>query len=114
MDSEVSVALVAASHDLFRTGLAALLERDCGFGQVIEARSLDEAVTRLDEHSDISFACIDLAMPGIGTPLDLRSVREVFPKVRIAAMTGSGQREEVFLALQAGLHGYVPKALGLA
>ncbi|WP_336491804.1 response regulator transcription factor [Methylobacterium nigriterrae] len=108
----VSVALVADGHDQSRTGIAALLRRDCGVGRVIEAGTLDEALILLDEHSDITFACIDLAMPGVGTPLNLRSVREVFPKVRVAVVTSSGKREEVFLALQAGLHGYVPKALG--
>ncbi|GJE44503.1 LuxR C-terminal-related transcriptional regulator [Methylobacterium soli] len=116
MSAETPTALVADSHELFRAGVVALLTRECGFGRVIEAGSLDEALMRLDEHAGIRFACFDLAMPGIGTPLNLRSVREVFPRTRIAVIGGSGRgggREEIFLALRAGLHGYVPKALGV-
>ncbi|HEV7438497.1 MAG TPA: response regulator transcription factor [Methylobacterium sp.] len=114
MNADTPIALVADSHELFRAGVVALLTRDCGFARVVEAGSLDEALMLLDEHGDIRFACFDLAMPGIGTPLNLRSVREVFPKTRIAVIGGGNGREEIFLALRAGLHGYVPKALGIA
>ncbi|MDR7039262.1 MULTISPECIES: LuxR C-terminal-related transcriptional regulator [Methylobacterium] len=114
MSSPGAVALVADDHELFRAAVADLLKRDCGFTSVIEVGSLDEAMQVLGEHPEISLASFDLAMPGVGNATSLRSVREVFPKVRVVVVTGSGGREDILLALQAGLHGYVPKTLGIS
>ena len=111
MTPNVSIALIADDHELFRAGLSSLLKRDCGFALVIEAGSLDAAMQVLGENPAITFASFDLAMPGVENALSLRSVREVFPHVRVAVVSGSGGRDDIFLALQAGLHGYVPKTL---
>jgi DNA-binding NarL/FixJ family response regulator len=108
------VALVVDDHELFRAGIATLLKRDCGFAQVFEAGSLDAALQVLGENGGISFSTFDLAMPGVDTPYCLRSVREVFPNVRLAVVSGSGGRDEIILALQAGVHGYVPKTLSIS
>ncbi|GJE42008.1 LuxR C-terminal-related transcriptional regulator [Methylobacterium soli] len=113
MTHQDTIALIADDHELFRAGLSALLKRDCGFASVIEAASLDAAMQILGETPAITFASFDLAMPGVGSALSLRSVREVFPHVRVAVVSGSGDRDDIFLALQAGLHGYVPKTLGI-
>jgi len=109
-DGDVT-ALIADDHELFRTGLSALLRQDCGFSSVIEVGSLDAAMQVLGETPTIKFASFDLAMPGVESALSLRSVREVFPQVRVAVVSGSGGRDDIFLALQAGLHGYIPKTL---
>lgn len=114
MNRHDSIALIADDHELFRAGLSSLLKRDCGFSSVIEAGSLDAAMQVLGENPAITFASFDLAMPGVENALSLRSVREVFPHVRVAVVSGSGGRDDIFLALQAGLHGYVPKTLGVA
>jgi DNA-binding NarL/FixJ family response regulator len=113
MNHPDTIALIADDHELFRAGLSSLLKRDCGFTSVIEAASLDAAMQVLGENPAITFASFDLAMPGVGSALNLRSVREVFPHVRVAVVSGSGDRDDIFLALQAGLHGYVPKTLGI-
>ncbi|MDR7040160.1 MULTISPECIES: LuxR C-terminal-related transcriptional regulator [Methylobacterium] len=104
-----SHALVVDTHRLFREAFGTLLRRDCGFATVLETASLDEALQMLDEHREIVFASFDLATPGIGNPLSLRSVREVYPDLRIAALAAASRREDIFLALRAGLHGFVAK-----
>ncbi|KAB1072678.1 LuxR C-terminal-related transcriptional regulator [Methylobacterium planeticum] len=112
MSAATPLALVADGDGVVRTAVAGLLTRECGVDRVIEAASLDEALMLLDEHAGIRFAAFDLAIPGIGTPLNLRSVREVFPDIRIAVTGGNGRRDEIFQALQASLHGYLPRAFG--
>jgi DNA-binding NarL/FixJ family response regulator len=108
------VALVVDDHELFRAGIAGLLMRDCGFTRVFEAGSLDAALEILGENDGISFSSFDLAMPGVDGPYFLQRIRKMFPKVRIAVVSGSGGRDEIILALQAGVHGYVPKTLGIS
>jgi DNA-binding NarL/FixJ family response regulator len=42
----------------------------------------------------------------------LGAVREFFPNLRIAVVSGSKRRQDILLALEAGVHGYVPKSMG--
>ena len=109
--SENSVALIADEHELFRAGASAMLLRDCGFSSVLEAASLADALALLNEEPAVSLACFDLALPGVGTPLDLKQVREHFPNVLVTVFTAFESRENILLALESGLHGFVPKTL---
>jgi DNA-binding NarL/FixJ family response regulator len=53
-------------------------------------------------------------MPGMSAPADLRAVRETFPNARVAVISGSRSRRDILQALEAGVHGYVPKSLSIA
>jgi DNA-binding NarL/FixJ family response regulator len=110
MQRDRTVALVADDHELFRSGFSIMLKRDCGFGEVIETNTLDEALQVLGERVDITFATLDLAMPGMQSALSLQSVREIFPDLCVAVVTGSRRREDILAALAAGAHGYVLKS----
>jgi DNA-binding NarL/FixJ family response regulator len=83
-----------------------------GFGQVLETASLDEALDRLGERGDISLALFDLTMPGMESAASLAAVRECFPHIRVAVVSGSKRRRDILLALEAGVHGYVHKGVG--
>lgn len=108
------VALVADDHALFRAGAAAMLTRRCGYDAVLQAGSLGAAVMILENEPAISLACFDLCMPGIGDPAIFKEIRERFPAVRLVVLTGSEAREHILMALQAGVHGYVPKSLPMS
>ncbi len=71
--------------------------------------SLDEALEALAERPDIRVALFDLAMPGMESAASLSAVRECFPDVLTVVVSGSTDREDVFLALRTGAHGFVPK-----
>jgi DNA-binding NarL/FixJ family response regulator len=80
---------------------------------VIEAASLDEALERLSEETDVSAALFDLSIPGLMTQTNLRAVRERFPQTRVAVISGSRSRRDMLLAFEAGVHGYMPKSLSI-
>lgn len=103
------VAIVADDHELFRLALVALLTRQLGFDTVIEAATFDEALERLADTADVALALFDLGMPGVGSAASLATVRTCFPAVRTVVVSGSTDRNDVLLALQAGAHGYVAK-----
>lgn len=107
----MAIAIVADDHELFRSALAEMLRREFGFRQVIEAGSLDAAVEHLGQVPEVVLACIDLAMPGMSGTASLLGIREVYPDVRVAVITGSVRREDILSALGAGVHGYIPKTL---
>lgn len=114
MTFNAASAIVADDHELFRAALAEILRREFGFGLVIEAGSLDDAVDLLGRTSNVAFASIDLAMPGMNGEASLLSIREEYPDIRLAVITGSERRDDILLALDAGVHGYIPKTLKIA
>jgi DNA-binding NarL/FixJ family response regulator len=109
----LKTALIADDDELVRMALASVLNADLGFQHVIEAGSLDEALDRLGQGADVGIALFDLAMPGMESAASLLAVRECFPDLRVAVVSSSSRRYDILLALSAGVHGYVPKMLGL-
>lgn len=103
--------LVADDHSLYRTGLGFLLKDRLGFNTVVEAATFDAALDRLSELEKIGLALFDLAMPGISGPESLGVIKETYPDVRVAIVSGSEERSDVLKTVATGLSGYVPKSL---
>ncbi len=109
---EFRVALIADDDEFFRIALAFILKSEIGFLDVVEARSLDEAIEALSERADIELALFDLQMPGMESAASLAGVRDVHPQLKIAVVSASSRRADILAALTAGINGYVPKGLG--
>jgi DNA-binding NarL/FixJ family response regulator len=107
------VALVADDDEFFRMAIGSILLDRLGVAEVIEVGSLDEAMERLGERDDITVALFDLAMPGMHGPANIGAVRDTFPDIITAVVSASRRREDVLVTLEAGAHGYVPKAMGI-
>jgi DNA-binding NarL/FixJ family response regulator len=106
------VCLIADDDEFFRMALRSILQAKLGFVQVIETGSLDGAIERLSDQCGVDLALFDLAMPGMESAASLRAVRECFPDLKIAVVSASSRRSDILQALEAGVHGYVPKSLG--
>jgi DNA-binding NarL/FixJ family response regulator len=113
MEASARVGLIADDDAYFRMAVGAILTHQLGFSKVIEAASLDEALDYLGENIGTCAALFDLSMPGMRTPTNLRAVRECSPKTRVAVISGSSSRRDILLALEAGVHGYMPKSLSI-
>lgn len=105
------IAVIADDHGMYRMGLAFTLKDRLGFDGVEEAASLDEALSRLGDTDDIALAIFDLSMPGMQSAASLAAVRECYPDLPIAVVSGSDSRTDVLAALAAGVNGFVPKGL---
>jgi DNA-binding NarL/FixJ family response regulator len=103
--------LIADDHSLYRTGFSFLLKDRLGFHNVIEAGTFDIALDLLAQTPNVELALFDLAMPGISGPGSLTVVKETYPGLRVAIVSGSEERKAVLKALATGLNGYVPKSL---
>jgi DNA-binding NarL/FixJ family response regulator len=108
------IALVVDDDPFFRMALRAILTDRLGYSDVVEAASFDEALEQLDECTHVAIVLIDLAMPGMSGPANLKIIRETFPRTLVVMVSASSARCDVIQALQAGAHGYVPKGLGVA
>ncbi len=105
------IAVIADDHGMYRMGLAFTLKDRLGFDDVEEAASLDEALSRLGDTDGIALAIFDLSMPGMQSAASLAAVRECYPDLPIAVVSGSDSRTDVLAALAAGVNGFVPKGL---
>jgi DNA-binding NarL/FixJ family response regulator len=106
------VALITDDDDFFKIALQTILIGKLGFSAVIEAASLDEAKERLFLDPHISLALFGLATPGIGSAASLAAVRRSSPHVRTALISPSDEKQDILGALEAGIHGYLPKSMG--
>jgi DNA-binding NarL/FixJ family response regulator len=107
------VALVADDDEFFRMAISSILLDRLGVAEVVEVGSLDEAMDRLGERTDITIALFDLAMPGMHGPANIGAVRETFPDILTAVVSASRRREDILTTLAAGAHGYVTKGIGV-
>lgn len=104
-------ALIADDHGLYRVGLRLLLEDRLGFDEVIETGGFDEALDRLADTPSIKLALFDLSMPGMGGPSSLAVVRQSYPELKVAVISGQEDRANVEATLGHNLHGFIPKSL---
>lgn len=111
MSAPPRIGLIVDDDANFRMSVRATLQRHLECSRIIEAGSLDGALDRLGEHPNTALALFDLSTPGMRTPTNLRTVRECFPETRIAVVSSSGNRRNILLALEAGVHGYLLKNL---
>lgn len=114
METVPQTAVIADDDEFFRVALKTVLINRLGFFQVHEAGSLDEALDHLGEPSRIDLALFDLSMPGMKSPANLKTVREYYPDTRIVIVSSSESRRDILAGLGAGVHGYIPKGLGVA
>lgn len=105
--------LVADDHEMFRAGLAAVFKGELGFSHIIEANDLESAFLELERGQDIKLATLDLSMPGVEGAASLNAIRRRFPDLLLVVFTASSARKDILAALAAGVHGYIPKALGV-
>ncbi|MGU3463645.1 response regulator [Methylobacterium sp. C33D] len=109
MGSIAGNAVVADDDPFFRIALASILTGSLGFSEVHQAGCLDGALEALSERTDVRVALFDLSMPGMQSAASLAAVRECHPDVLVIVVSGSTDRDDVLLALRAGVHGFVEK-----
>lgn len=102
-------ALVADDDEFFRMALRSVLTGRLGIANVIECGSLDAALDALGRCESVGLALFDLLMPGMESSASLGAVRELFPATKVVVVSSSRRREDILTALEAGVHGYVPK-----
>lgn len=105
--------MVVDDHDLFRTGLRRLVEREDGLQVVADARGGEDAVRKAAElQPDV--VVMDVSMPGMSGIEATREVLAVSPGSAVLMLTISDSEQEVFDAVLAGASGYLLKRASLS
>lgn len=99
--------LVVDDVDLFRTGLAAALERE-GFEVAGEASNAEGAVSAA-EGMQPDLVLLDILMPGISGLDVVEKIRAVSPGSSVVMLSASESEEDLLECIKAGARGYLVK-----
>ncbi|MEW9796991.1 response regulator transcription factor [Alteromonas sp. CYL-A6] len=102
--------LVADDHPLFREALKGALMPYFENTAIVEAGSLDDVLTQLQDNQDVSLILLDLNMPGGEYFNGLITLREQFPELPIAVVSGTEKVEVVAQVMSLGAKGFIPKS----
>lgn len=102
------------NHLLCRAGLIALFTGEIGVPNVVGVESFGAVLGALDRQPEISLVVLDMDLPGMQGLNGPRKLRALYPRLRIALLSTKHDRADVFGALSAGLHGFIPKDLAAA
>lgn len=108
MASRIDV-LIADDHQLVRSGLRMLLERDGEFQVVAEASNGYEAIDLAVLHKP-DVILLDVGMPRLSGPDAAQSISQKIPAARIVMLSMHSDEAYVLRALKAGARGYLLKA----
>src|SRR5215216_3312435 len=101
--------LIADDHGLYRKGLRSALEAAIPDVRLLEADSMEAALSRMETDPKIDLMLVDLHMPGLMSFDDLRAARERYSTTRFVVLSASDARADILSTLASGLHGFISK-----
>jgi DNA-binding NarL/FixJ family response regulator len=107
-DSTAIRVLVVDDHDLFRTGLASLLDAQPGI-EVVAQASGGQTGVRLAAELAPDVVLMDLRMPDLDGPSATRAILERSQSARVVALTVVADEAAVAAAVEAGSCGFLAK-----
>jgi DNA-binding NarL/FixJ family response regulator len=111
MEMSNRVALIADPDEFFRLALGTLLTSKLGFSSIVETAALDAALERLAQEDGITLAMFDLALPDVKSAACFAAVRQCFPQTKTVVLSSADSKHNILMALEAGVHGFIPKRM---
>ena len=106
----MSQFLIADDHPLFREALKGALSAKFEGLEVFESSDFDSTLQVLSEQEDLDILLLDLHMPGNGDLYGLIRIREDYPSLPIAVVSGSEDINIVSKVMGYGAMGFIPKS----
>lgn len=103
--------LLADDHQIVRDGIKLMLEPQAGIDVVAEAENGSEIEGLLkNEHVDV--IVMDINMPELDGIAATKKIKELYPDIKILALTMSNDDSHIRQMIQAGASGYIMKSAG--
>ncbi|NTS76946.1 response regulator transcription factor [Catenovulum sp. SM1970] len=102
--------LIADDHPLFREALTGALEKTFDDLAIQESENLEKTLSLLEQDDDLDLVLLDLHMPGSGDFYGLIRVRDLYPQLPVAVISGSDDAEIVSKVMGFGALGFISKA----
>jgi len=101
--------LIVDDHALIREAMRGVLRELQGDATVLEAASCRQAMTLIQQHTDLSLILLDLMLPDQDGFEALAELREHYPAISVVMLSAFNDRDNVVKALDGGALGFVPK-----
>lgn len=105
--------VIVDDHPLFRGALRQALSTAISDVEILEAGSLDELSTTLEQTKGAELILLDLSMPGVQGLSGLLLLRAQSPEIPVVVVSASEDPGTVRRALEFGASGYIPKSLAV-
>ncbi|MEI4548702.1 response regulator transcription factor [Pseudoalteromonas spongiae] len=105
----MSKFLIADDHPLFREALKGALNGSFDDLEIFESESFDTTLQVL-EQQELDLLLLDLHMPGSGDLYGLIRIREDYPDLPIAVVSGTEDIQIVSKVMSYGALGFIPKS----
>lgn len=102
--------LIVDDHALVREGMKLLLVRLDPGARLIEASSVEAALSCGEGHGEFDLILLDLNLPGMRGHDGVRLMRQRFPTSPIVVLTGVESAEAVRDCMKQGAQAYIPKS----
>ncbi len=103
--------LIADDHPLFREALQGALANHYPDLELREAGDLEETLAALQADQDLDLLLLDLHMPGSGDLYGLIRIRNDYPLLPVAIISGSEDATVIARCIGFGALGFIPKSL---
>ena len=103
--------LLADDHDLVRDAVAALMQADDPDTIILNAASVQEAITVADQDDALDIIVLDLKMPGMDGLNGAQKMMSRYPSLPLVILSGTATSTIVRAALKIGVRGFLPKTL---
>lgn len=102
--------IIVEDHAIFRKGLAMVISRMENFKVVAQAESGSEFLDIL-ENTTADIVLMDIRMPGMSGIETTKKAIAKYPKLKIAALTMSGEEKDMQAMINAGALGFLLKSI---
>ena len=102
--------LVVDDHPLFREALESAVRAAYPKAEVVEASSIEEAMTQIERRPSFDLTLIDLSMPSVKGFEGVLRVRAKFPGLPVVVVSGLEDPRIVAEAMNCGVNGFIPKS----
>jgi DNA-binding NarL/FixJ family response regulator len=101
--------LIVDDHALIRDGLQGVLKKLKRGATVLEAADCRQAMAIVESNPDIDLTLLDLSLPDRDGFSVLTELRERYPAMAVAVLSGTQDSATVTKALELGAAGFIPK-----
>lgn len=105
--------IIADDHPLFRGALRKTVEEMFETVSIIEAGTLDEVSSELEQGTEIDLVLLDLSMPGMRGFSGLMYLRAQYPGTPVVIVSATEDASAIRRCMDFGAAGYIPKSQGI-
>ncbi len=103
--------LVADDHTLFRDALVQYIKREFDDCEITVTKDFDDAYEEIIQDQSFALVILDYRMPGMNGLRGFEKIRQEFPDIKVALMSGVAEPDDVSAVMGLGACAYFPKTL---